>query len=153
LTGDVTGTATFDGSAAVNIATTVGQAAEGTIGGAAVATQAQTDAGINDTTYITPKKLRWGFAASFGVNSYVVFPTWLGSLIIQFGSFTPTAASQAISFPLAFPTACRAAFVSQDALSNTSSIETAQLSTISKTGFIAYTNIIAGTFWWVAFGN
>jgi len=117
-----------------------------------VGTQAEVDAGVLDDVAVTPKKLRWGFSASWGVNSYIVFPTWLGGLVIQFGSFTPTAQMN-VTFPIEFPSACRAAFVSQDALSSTQAIETAQISNVTKTGFIAYTTVAAGTMWWVAFGK
>lgn len=117
-----------------------------------VGTQAEVDAGTLDDVAVTPKKLRWGFSASWGVNSYIVFPTWLGGLVIQFGSFTPTAQMN-ITFPIEFPSACRAAFVSQDALSSTQAIETAQISNVTKTGFIAYTTVAAGTMWWLAFGK
>lgn len=72
-----------------------------------VATQAETDAGTADDLAVTPKKLRWGFAASLGPNGYVVFPTWLGGLVLQWcyvsagaGSADATASG---TFPIAFP--------------------------------------------------
>lgn len=90
------------------IAKVVAQATEVAFGWAKVATQAQTNAGADDTTMVTPKKLRFGFAVSFNAQGYVVFPSWLGSLIIQWtssASITPGATGAAY-WPIAFPNAC-----------------------------------------------
>ncbi|WVV48884.1 hypothetical protein THH46_10230 [Pseudomonas sp. NA13] len=44
-----------------------------------VATQLQVDAGTDDATVVTPKKLRFGFAFGVsGTSSYISFPSWLG---------------------------------------------------------------------------
>jgi len=84
----------------------VKQATESVVGILKVATQSETNAGISDIVAVTPKKLRWGFAASFGTNSYITFPTWLGGLIIQFGNSPMITDSTVISFPIAFPNRC-----------------------------------------------
>jgi hypothetical protein len=50
-----------------------------------------------------------GFASSIASNGYVKFPSWLGGLVLQWGSVSSsgTAAGNATAtFPLAFPTAC-----------------------------------------------
>lgn len=81
------------------------QATEIKQGTAKVATQTQTEDGVDDTTIVTPKKLRFGFSASFTSNGYIVFPKWMGSLIMQWG-LSPAVASGALNtqaFPLAFP--------------------------------------------------
>lgn len=78
------------------------------VGALMTATQEQTNAGVDDTKYLTPKKLRLGFVMSFNAQGYVVFPTWLGSLIIQWtssASIAPGGTSSA-SWPIAFPTSC-----------------------------------------------
>jgi hypothetical protein len=81
------------------------QATETVDGTAKVATQAETDAGTDDARIITPKKLRWGFAASFAGNGYVKLPSWLGGLIFQWGLGTADASCTFVAtFPLAFPT-------------------------------------------------
>lgn len=71
-----------------------------------MATQEQVNAGVLDTVLVTPKTMRWGFSASFGANSYIIFPTWLGGLVIQSGSSVATNDQATVSFPVAFPTRC-----------------------------------------------
>lgn len=90
------------------IAKRVVQATETVKGIASIATQAQVNAGSGDDVIVTPAKLRIGFAVSFSSAGYVVFPTWLGSLIIQWTSsaaITPGATGAAY-WPIAFPNAC-----------------------------------------------
>lgn len=85
----------------------VKQASETVMGMLTIATQAQTNAGTADDVVVTPKKLRAGFAASFATAGYLTFPTWMGGLIIQWGTVTGSASGAATySFPIAFPTAC-----------------------------------------------
>ncbi|MGH8385494.1 MAG: phage tail protein [Pseudomonas sp.] len=89
------------------IANVVYQATESAFGWAKVATQALTNAGVDDATFITPKKLRFGFSVSLTANGYVVFPSWLSGLIIQWGTTTTISAGGAIAHPLvlAYPNA------------------------------------------------
>ncbi|QEU31445.1 phage tail protein (plasmid) [Pseudomonas luteola] len=59
------------------IAKKIVQATEALAGIARVATQAQTNAGTDDATIVTPKKLRAGFSISLKDSaSYIVFPSW-----------------------------------------------------------------------------
>lgn len=74
-------------------------------GKAEIATNSETIAGSDDTRIVTPAKLRYGFAFSFGQNGYIAFPSWLGGLILQWGKSsslsndTPTAITLPITFP------------------------------------------------------
>lgn len=54
------------------------------------------------------RRLRLGFVANLAKNGYMVFPAWLGGLVVQWGSVDSVAneGSMALSFPLAFPNAC-----------------------------------------------
>lgn len=103
LTGAVTGSVTFDGSTDVTIATTAPAASETVSGGAKAATQALTNAGVDDTTFITPKKLRWGFQASLTTNGYLIFPSWFFSLVLQWG-LSASGSSVVVNYPIQFPT-------------------------------------------------
>jgi hypothetical protein len=118
LTGAVNGSVSFDGANNVTIATTASQATETVAGGAKVATQLQTDTGTDDTAFISAKKLRWGFAATFGTTGFVTLPSWLGGFIWQWGVATVksfgTGMSQVVtvSLPVTFPNAIYNAQVS-----------------------------------------
>ena len=104
MNGAVTGSVDFDGTADVVLTVSQAQASEGVAGTAKVATQPQADAGSDDTVFISPKKLRWGFAIQLAANGYIVFPTWLGGPVLQWGTVQPSA--NTLSFPIAFPNAC-----------------------------------------------
>jgi len=64
----------------------VAQATETKLGLAELATQAETDAGVDDLRIVTPKKLRWGVRFSAGINGYLALPSWMGGFILQWGT-------------------------------------------------------------------
>ncbi|WP_243744041.1 phage tail protein [Pseudomonas putida] len=130
-----------------------------TTGNLALATQDQVDAGTNDASFVTPKKLRLGFTASLTTNGYIVFPSWLGGLVIQWGRKAHDATTNAValstSFNIAFPNACFFPIVISDAGSTCT-----DLNAISNTvmGFNITARdsagtIVAGTYYWFAIGN
>jgi phage-related tail fiber protein len=88
------------------------QATENNQGTAKIATQAQVNAGTDDATIVTPKKLRFGFSVSWGASGNIVFPTWLGGIVIQWistntgqiaANFAETVTAP---WPMEFPNAC-----------------------------------------------
>lgn len=83
------------------------QATEAVVGIAKIASQSEVNAGTNDATFVTPKKLRLGFAISLTQNGYVALPQWLGGLIIQWGKTGAASVNNGVNvtYPLAFPTA------------------------------------------------
>ena len=89
------------------LASLAAQATEIAQGTAKVATQVQVDAGTDDSTFITPKKLRMGVSFLAAANGYLALPTWLGGFIFQWGvAARPASAGDValtVSFPLAFP--------------------------------------------------
>lgn len=73
-----------------------------------VATDAlMTDGGV-DYVVATPKKLRKGMAFSFQPNGYFALPSWMGGLVIQWGTSAPVPndGRLTVSYQLEFPTAC-----------------------------------------------
>ncbi|MEW5546756.1 phage tail-collar fiber domain-containing protein [Pseudomonas soli] len=82
----------------------VGPATETKPGILSVASQNQVNSGEVDEAVVTPKKLRWGFAANFADVGYLKFPGWLGGFVIQWGQVTVAAnATSSFSLPTTFP--------------------------------------------------
>lgn len=110
--GEVTGKpSTFSSSSHSHSGTEVNTASESVRGTAEIATQVEVDAGTDDTSFVTPKKLRLGVVIAKGQNSFVLaLPSWLGGFVFQAGymerknsdAYTPAVAS----YPTPFPNRC-----------------------------------------------
>lgn len=88
------------------LAALAAQATELNQGTAKIATQPLVDAGVDDTTIVTPKKMRWGFSMLKALNGYIVFPSWLGGFVIQWGRASGAGgADLTVTYPIAFPNA------------------------------------------------
>lgn len=69
---------------------------------AIVATQAQVNAGTSDQTLVTPLRMRFGFSAQFTSSGYLIFPTWMGSFIIQWGRKDFSSLSESVTYTTPF---------------------------------------------------
>lgn len=112
------------------------QATESSIGVMRVSTEAGINGGSDDTTAVTPKKLRLGVSLSLGVNGYIVLPTWLGGLVLQWGA-VPLAgtASGTVNYPIAFPTACFGGLIQSQYTTSDGSSFTLRNSAINTNGW------------------
>ncbi|MBD8666545.1 phage tail protein [Pseudomonas lurida] len=138
------------------------QATEINQGTAKVATQIQTDAGADDTTIVTPKKMRFGFQFIKGVNGAIVFPTWLGGFIFQWGQASDVGRAGSglgptrdVTLPVAFPTAALSVWATYafDNMTSTSAYSPGS-SIISKSVIRVQNNYTssAGEIRWYAIG-
>lgn len=78
-------------------------ATEAIKGLARFATQSEVNAGVDDSSIVTPKKLRAGFQIQLSVNGYIYFPSWMGGLVWQWGNRAFTSGSTS-AFTTPFPT-------------------------------------------------
>ncbi|WP_445157066.1 phage tail-collar fiber domain-containing protein [Halomonas sp. E14] len=123
----------------------VKQATETVVGMLNVATQSQVNEGANDNTAVTPRKLRWGCSYNIGQNGYMVFPSWLGGLIFQWGVGVSGGPSGALtSFNIEFPTKCFRVFCADDDIANFAII-IAQREEYTTTNFRSYAQRMNGT--------
>lgn len=112
------------------------QATESVLGVAKIATQTLVNAGDSDNTIVTPKKLQFGFSISLADNGYIVCPTWMGGLILQWGNIAPVTNNTLVSvtFPLAFPTAVRMTIGGFTSDAGTSGTDAVSVTTRSRNG-------------------
>ncbi|MFK3681800.1 phage tail protein [Pseudomonas sp. NPDC088890] len=124
-----------------------------------IATQAQVDAGIADDVVITPKKMRFGFTASLAPNGYIVFPSWLGGLVIQWGGYAHGEAVNYVAanvpFNIAFPSACYNVQCISDAGTTTPDLNGFNRTNVGVTiaARDAAVTVVAGTLYWLAIGK
>jgi hypothetical protein len=126
------------------------------------ASQTVVNAGVDDTQAVTPKKLKLGFQVSLTApNGYLVFPTWLGGLTIQWGKHAgATSGNNTVTFPTAFQNACLFTMATIDA-EQTSTGDTSRQpltngkTTTTATFYVGQTETngaAAGPFNWFAIG-
>jgi phage-related tail fiber protein len=131
------------------LAASIVQATETRQGTAKVATQAQANEGTDDATIVTPKKLCLGFSVSLAANGYIVFPSWLGGLMIQWGVAIMPGTTGTFSYPIAFKTAIYQ-ILATDAGSGAHSLG---VSPLSLTSFTAYGNLATTNVRYLAIGS
>ncbi|WP_420876022.1 gp53-like domain-containing protein, partial [Pseudomonas taiwanensis] len=132
--------------------TVVAQATETVAGFAKIASQVQTNAGTDDTTIVTPKKLRNGFAYLMGASGYIAFPSWLGGWIFQWGAGSiVTGATVTVTLPIPFPNAAGRALCCHGSGSGAVPTSIGTLTQTSLTLNMPATN--SGTVLFVAIGN
>ncbi|WP_339071174.1 phage tail protein [Pseudomonas idahonensis] len=118
------------------------QATETVRGAVRIGTIDDVNAGNDDTAAVTSKKLRWGITLILGPNGAVAFPSWLGGLVIQWGTVSGIApdTSLNVSFPMAFTTACYSLTSSVRNAPGTTWIDehsTLQWRSVTNSGFLA----------------
>lgn len=75
-------------------------------GSTSIASQAEVNAGVDDTKSVTSKKLRFGFSINLGANGYISFPSWMGGLIVEWGTVSvDTNTNITVNLPLVLPNA------------------------------------------------
>lgn len=125
------------------------QASETNQGTAKVATQAQTNAGADDSVIVTPKKLTWGFQFQKSGIGYCVFPSWLGGFIIQWGVYAIVSSTtdQTIAFPLTFPSTALSAVALSDYTPGSGSVGFVAMGALNKAGFTVRSSSGTSTRW------
>lgn len=135
------------------IAKVVKQATETAFGWAKVATQAQVDAGTDDTAFVTAKKMRFGFNVVFGENGFIAFPSWLGGLVIQWGTLAGNPGQRTITYPVTFPVEVFHVFMTpQASQTSTGTFNDNWINSLGKTTAVVYMTTNA-TLHWYAIGR
>lgn len=124
------------------------QASETNQGTAKVATQNQVNSSSDDSVIVTPKKLRFGFEVSLAPNGYIVFPSWLGGLMLQWGQASMQGTVQTFNYPTAFRSQVYQ-MVATDAGSGAHSLGA---TAITLASFTAYGNVATTNFRYIAIG-
>ena len=103
--------ATVDSTDLGNIVFDTTTAQETSPGVIKLATIQAVQLGAETLAAVTPKNLRLGFFVSLGANGYIVFPTWMGSFMFQWGRYSlaaPTGSQVAVNYPIPFGTVLHA---------------------------------------------
>ena len=113
-----------------------------------VASTAEAQAQTDNTKIITALRLAQAFQGanqSIVANGYQRMP---GGLLFQWGLAIGTPGGSAVSFPLTFPTACRAAICGSGSTSNAPSA-----GAVTTTGFTLFTSSSSSSHWFFAIGS
>lgn len=137
----------FTGAGAMALTDPAVQATESLMGIAEIATQAETNAGTDDSRMVTPLKLKTNidsrFVNSKVQNGYTYLPN---GLILQWGFKSATGGTMTITFPIAFPTACLNVISQLNA--NTQNYQSTTIGSLTTTQFTLYwDNAAIGVFW------
>jgi hypothetical protein len=113
------------------------------VSGDAIATQAVAEAGTDNSGLMTSLRVRqssiFGFAISLANNGYIKLPSWLGSLIIQWGRNAGGGGDVNVTYPIAFPNAVWGQYVQMvGAISSTNSVSVTTGNETNLTFFSVY---------------
>ncbi|MFV3383129.1 gp53-like domain-containing protein [Pseudomonas sp. NY15354] len=97
--------------------------------------------------------MRWGFAKSLTANGYIVFPTWLGGLIVQWATTSHSGESIWVTLPLEFPAACLFACVNMQTDNGAAVVMTRSKTSLGGSALISAANATGtNTYNWLAIG-
>lgn len=127
------------------------KAATETISGIAeIATQAEVNAGTDDTRIVSPAKLRYGFSILLATNGYVVFAAHQYGLIIQWGNAQFAGGSTlTVTLPIQYPNNNFTVIPSN----LSAAISCALSSKTTSTFGLSASTTNSGSCGWVSFGN
>lgn len=108
-----------------------------------VASLVQVNDGADDSTMVTPKKLKTGVAYSFGSSGYIGLPSWLGGFMVQWGRVSGAAGTVVQPFPTSFSSNCYGV-LGGAILGGLSRVESLNVSALSAMNFTCARSYSAG---------
>lgn len=142
---------------AQSIAKRLVQATTSIAGLAALATDAEVLAGNVANKIVTPARLLNGVVGSVVGIGYLVLPSWLGGLTLQWGNAVQTGTGINITFPRPFTNAAFVVFGQPVTGTNPANAVNLTCTIQGRTNFVAYltqnNDYINGGFYWFALGR
>ena len=127
------------------------------------ASQPEAETGTANNKMMSPLRvfqaMRLGFSASLAPNGYIIFPSWLGGLVIQWGGYAHGEAVNYVGanvpFNIAFPSACYNVQCISDAGTTTPDLNGFTRTNVGVTIAARDTTatVVAGTLYWLAIGK